>query len=71
MSPLRQRMLEDMRIRNFSPHTQKQYIIYVAAFAKGPVGNKFTFSDGDPQCGVMFNFQKRVLVYPVKFFYGC
>jgi len=34
MSPLRQRMLEDMRIRNFSPHTQKQYIIYVAAFAK-------------------------------------
>jgi site-specific recombinase XerD len=27
-------MLEDMRIRNFSPHTQKQYIIYVAAFAK-------------------------------------
>jgi site-specific recombinase XerD len=34
MSPLRQRMLEDMRIRNFSPHTQKQYIIYVVAFAK-------------------------------------
>ena len=34
MSPLRQRMLEDMTIRNFSPHTQKQYIIYVAAFAK-------------------------------------
>jgi len=34
MSPLRQRMLEDMQIRNFSPHTRHQYVIYVAAFAK-------------------------------------
>ena len=34
MTALRQRMLEDMQIRNFSPNTQKQYIISVAAFAK-------------------------------------
>lgn len=34
VSPLRQRMLEDMRIRNLARCTQKQYIISVAAFAK-------------------------------------
>ena len=34
MTDLRQRMLDDMRIRNFALTTQKQYIISVAAFAK-------------------------------------
>ena len=34
MTPLRQRMLGDMRIRNLSPDTIKSYIHYVAAFAK-------------------------------------
>lgn len=34
MSRLRQRMIEDMRIRNFSPHTQKAYVRDVARFAK-------------------------------------
>ena len=34
MTPLRQRMLEDMRIRNLTEQTQKRYIEAVAAFAR-------------------------------------
>lgn len=34
MTPLRQRMLEDMRLRNLSPETQRSYIHYIAAYAK-------------------------------------
>ena len=34
MTPLRKRMLEDMRIRNFSDRTQEQYVIYTSVFAK-------------------------------------
>ena len=30
MPPLRQRMLEDMQIRNYSPHTIDGYLRYVA-----------------------------------------
>lgn len=34
MTPLRQRMLEDMRVRNFSENTQHSYIYRVAKFAQ-------------------------------------
>lgn len=34
MTPLRQRMLEDMQQRNFSTETQRSYIHYIAQFAK-------------------------------------
>ena len=34
MTPLRQQMLDDMCLRNFSPETQRSYIHYVAGFAK-------------------------------------
>jgi len=34
MTPLRQRMIEDMQIRNYSPKTIKDYVNHVAAFAK-------------------------------------
>ena len=34
MTPLRQRMLEDMQIRNYSPHTIDGYLRYAAQFAK-------------------------------------
>ena len=33
-TPLRQRMIQDMKIRNLSPHTIKAYVERVAAFAK-------------------------------------
>ena len=34
MTPLRQRMLEDMQLRNLAPATQRNYIAHVAAFAR-------------------------------------
>ena len=34
MTPLRQRMLEDMQVRNLSPNTQRAYIENVARFAR-------------------------------------
>lgn len=34
MTPLRQRMIHDMKIRNYSPKTIKQYVAHVADFAQ-------------------------------------
>ena len=34
MTPLRQRMIADMQVRNLSPHTQKIYIDHVSRFAR-------------------------------------
>jgi site-specific recombinase XerD len=34
MTPLRQRMLDDMQLRNFRPETQRNYIHHVAGFAR-------------------------------------
>jgi integrase/recombinase XerD len=34
MTPLRQRMTEDMVVRNLAPTTQRSYIHYVAGYAK-------------------------------------
>ncbi|MCP1835613.1 hypothetical protein J2R76_003953 [Bradyrhizobium sp. USDA 4532] len=34
MSPLRQRMIEDMTVRNLSPSTQKSYIYAIAKFSR-------------------------------------
>jgi integrase/recombinase XerD len=33
MTPLRQRMIEDMQVRNLAPHTQRAYLQYVSQFA--------------------------------------
>src|SRR5712691_8173843 len=34
MTSLRRRMLEDMQVRNFSPHTQTSYVQQVSRFAR-------------------------------------
>ncbi len=34
MTPLRQRMIEDIQVRNLSPHTQASYLQQVALFAR-------------------------------------
>ena len=34
MTELRRRMLEELRLRNYSPHTQRAYIRCLANFAK-------------------------------------
>ena len=34
MTPLRRRMIEDMQVRNLSPHTQRAYLETVARFAR-------------------------------------
>ena len=34
MTPLRQRMLEDMRVRNLAENTQRSYVQHVCAFAR-------------------------------------
>ena len=34
VSPLRQRMIEDMRVRNFAPNTQESYLHQVSLFAR-------------------------------------
>jgi hypothetical protein len=47
ISPLRQRMIEDMTIRNMSPSTQKIYVAAVANFSvfHGRSLDKLTFED--------------------------
>ena len=34
MTPLRQRMIEDMQVRNLSPRTQETYLLQVSLFAR-------------------------------------
>jgi integrase/recombinase XerD len=34
MTPLRQRMIEDIQVRNLSPHTQARYVQQVSLFAR-------------------------------------
>ena len=34
MTPLRQRMTEDMQVRNLSPHTRSTYLLQVSLFAR-------------------------------------
>ncbi len=64
MTPLRQRMLEDMRLRNLSAETQRSYIHYVEGFA-----NHFGVSPGklgldDIRAYHLFLVEQRQLAPP-------
>ena len=48
MTPLRQRMIDDMQLRNLAARTQKNYIAHVAAFAKYAAGELQFFGDLAP-----------------------
>jgi hypothetical protein len=48
ISPLRQRMLEDMAVRKFGDKTRRDYIRHVEAFASfGPCGASASGMTGD------------------------
>jgi hypothetical protein len=49
MTPLRQRMLHDMQIRNLSDNTQKSYLLQVSSFRPAlPSLARTAGSGGDP-----------------------
>ena len=48
MTPLRQRMIDDMRIRNLSPLTQNSYVGHVSLFARHFGRKMLTESGGEP-----------------------
>ena len=52
MTPLRQRMIEDMHVRNLSPHTQRAYLETVARFATTGAVVTTGWSRGSCSCAV-------------------
>ena len=56
MTPLRQRMIEDMQLRNLSPETQKAYLHYITGLARfyqiSPEHLSLRTPDLHPQSGV-------------------
>lgn len=77
MTPLRQRMIEDMAIRNMSPSTQKIYVRAVANFSiyHGRSPDKLTFEDvRDYRLHLISRGLKPNSINPImgalRFFYG-
>jgi integrase/recombinase XerD len=76
-SPLRQRMIDDMAIRNMSPNTQKAYIRAVKNFSKhfGKSPDKLTFEDVRTyQLHLVSRGLQATTIIPImcaiRFFYG-
>jgi integrase/recombinase XerD len=76
-TPLRQRMIEDMTIRNMSPLTQAHYVRAVAKFARqyGASPDKLTFEDvRNYQVHLIERGLKTATIIPImcaiRFLYG-
>ena len=59
MTPLRQRMIEDMKLRNFSPHTIQVYVERVATFAKHFGKSPEHLGPADVRAYLLFLVQKK------------
>jgi integrase/recombinase XerD len=59
MTPLRQRMLEDMQLRNFSPHTQEAYVRAVAQFTRHFMRPPETMGADDARQFLLYLVQER------------
>ena len=77
MTPLRQRMIDDMTIRNMSPSTKKIYVYAVAKFSRfhGRSPDKLTFEDvREYRLHLVSRDTSRTSINPImgalRFFYG-
>lgn len=59
MTPLRQRMIEDMRLRNYAPLTIKVYVERVAAFAKHFAKSPERLGAADVRAYLLFLVQEK------------
>jgi site-specific recombinase XerD len=59
MTPLRQRMIEDMRLRNYAPRTIKVYVERVAAFAKHFAKSPERLGAADVRAYLLFLVQEK------------
>jgi site-specific recombinase XerD len=77
VSPLRQRMIDDMTIRNMSPNTQRAYIRAIKNFSKhfGKSPDKLTFEHvREYQLYLVSRGLQAATIVPImcaiRFFYG-
>src|ERR1700758_1299737 len=77
VSPLRQRMIDDMKLRNMSANTQKAYIRAVANFSKhfGKSPDRLTFEQvREYQLHLVARVLQAATIIPImcaiRFFYG-
>lgn len=77
MTPLRQRLVDDLRLRNYSPRTIETYVAHVARFAKHFGRSPDTLGPDEMRAFQLHLLQKKVswsqfnqTVCALRFFYG-